>query len=173
MKVKMGNWILLMGLILILGLAGMVSAQKNMIGVAAPDWTLKSPDGKDVKLADFRGKVLVLDFWATWCPPCRKEIPSFIELQTQYEKAGLVIIGISFDKTVDAVKEFAKTEKINYPLAMGTMDVAQAYGGIRSIPTTFIVDPTGKIVKSLVGFHPKAEFEKEITPLLSQVKTTK
>jgi cytochrome c biogenesis protein CcmG/thiol:disulfide interchange protein DsbE len=171
MSPKTGNRVFVIGFIIVLCLAGTLSAQKSMVGVAAPDWKLKALDGQEVKLADFRGKVVILDFWATWCPPCRKEIPAFIELQQQYEKSGLVIVGISFDKAVETVKEFARTEKINYPIAMGTMELAQAYGGINSIPTTFVVDPAGKIVKSFVGFHPKAEFEKEITPLLSRVKS--
>lgn len=154
------------------GLSVILSAQQNMLGKKAPDWTLKDINGKDVNLSDFRGKVVILDFWATWCPPCRREIPGFIELQQQYEKSGLVVVGISFDKAVGTVKSFAQKLEINYPLVMGKMELAKAYGGITSIPTTFILDRTGKIVKSFVGFHAKSEFEKEIKPLLLPVKTT-
>ena len=173
-KIKKRYYLILFLLFLCLGgLSVILSAQKSMIGKTAPNWSLKAIDGKEVKLTDFRGKIIILDFWATWCPPCRREIPGFIELQQQYEKFGLVVVGVSFDKAVNTVKEFAQKQKINYPLVMGTMDLAQAYGGITSIPTTFIVDANGKIVKSFVGFHPKSEFEKEITPLLQQVKTIK
>ena len=133
----------------------------------APAWDLKSLDGKSVKLSDFKGKVVILDFWATWCPPCRAEIPNFVDLQKQYGKKGLQVVGVSLDQgPVDGVVSFAKAQNINYPIVMGDDDVAQKYGGVQAIPTTFIIDPKGNIVQKHVGFTDKDEFEAEIKKLL-------
>jgi cytochrome c biogenesis protein CcmG/thiol:disulfide interchange protein DsbE len=135
---------------------------------AAPAWELKDLDGKTVKSSDFKGKVVILNFWATWCPPCRKEIPDFIELQKQYGAQGLAIVGVSLDRDGPAtVKKFQKSNNINYPLVMGNNEVTEAYGGVESIPTTFIIDRAGKIVGKHVGLAPKATFEKELKPLLA------
>jgi len=102
----------------------LVSAQPDIVGKPAPNWTLKNLEGKAVKFSDFSGKVIILDLWATWCPPCRQEIPAFIELQKQYEKKGLVIIGISLDRTKAPVIQFAKKFGINYPVVMGDAQTA-------------------------------------------------
>jgi len=135
----------------------------------APAWELKDVEGKAVKLSDFKGKVVVLDFWATWCPPCREEIPGFIELQKQYGKDGLVVIGVSLDEEgPSVVKPFIKKTQINYTIVMGNQEIAKAYGDVESIPTTFIIDGQGKIVKKHVGFSDKAAFEKDIKPLLKK-----
>jgi peroxiredoxin len=136
-------------------------------GSDAPAWELKDLDGKAVKLADFKGKVVVLDFWATWCPPCRAEIPGFIELQKQYGEKGLAIVGVSLDQAGAAtVKAFVEKNKMNYPVVMGDDTTVKAYGGINGIPTTFVIDRKGKIAGKHIGFADKAKFEKEIKPLL-------
>lgn len=133
----------------------------------AADWTLKDLEGKEVKLSDFKGKVVILDFWATWCPPCRKEIPHFVELQKEYGDQGLAIVGISLDEGgAEAVKPFAEKYEINYAVVMGDQEVAMSYGGIEAIPTTFVIDKEGKIVSKHVGYADKETFEKEIKPLL-------
>jgi thiol-disulfide isomerase/thioredoxin len=133
----------------------------------APAWELSDPHGKPVKSSDFAGKVVILDFWATWCPPCKAEIPGFIELQEKYRDKGLVIVGVSLDEQGPAVvKPFMQQFKINYPIVMGDEKTAQDFGGVTAIPTTFIIDKAGNIVKKHVGFAPKENFEKEITPLL-------
>ncbi len=135
----------------------------------APAWELPSIDGKTVHLSDFKGKVVILDFWATWCPPCRAEIPDFIALQKQYGDKGLAIIGASVDQGgVATVKAFAKKNNVNYTVVMADEEVAKAYGDIQAIPTTFVIDRQGRIVKQHVGLTSKEEFEKEIKPLLSQ-----
>lgn len=135
-------------------------------GVATA-WELKDVDGKTIKLADFKGKVVILDFWATWCPPCRAEIPSFVDLQTKYKDKGLQVIGISMDEGGPAVlKPFIEKNKINYPIVIGTQKTTEDYGGIEGIPTTFIINKEGKIVGKHVGLTSKEEFEKEIEPLL-------
>ena len=134
----------------------------------APNFVLKNLHGKTVKLSDFQGKVIILDFWATWCPPCQAEIPHFVELQKDYGEKGLQIIGISLDRgRLKVVKSFARKYKINYPVLLGNIEVTQKYGGIRGIPTTFIIDQKGRIVKKFVGYRDKKIFESEIKKLLN------
>jgi peroxiredoxin len=134
----------------------------------APEWSLKDVDGKTVNSADFKGKVVILDFWATWCGPCRAEIPNFIGLQKQYAKQGLVVIGASVDEGgADVVKPFARKLGINYSVVLAGEKTQRAFGGIEAVPTTFIIDRQGQIVKEHLGFADKDEFEKEIKPLLN------
>jgi len=133
----------------------------------APSFNLQDTNGKPVKLSDYKGKVVILDFWATWCPPCRAEIPNFVELQNEYGKQGLAVIGVSLDEGgVDGVAAFAKAQGINYPIVMGNQDVANQHGGIEAIPTTFVIDPSGNVVARHEGFTDKSEFEAEIKKLL-------
>jgi len=127
----------------------------------APYFELKNLDGKIVKLSDFAGKVIILDFWATWCGPCKKGIPEFVELHKQYSKQGVTILGIALDD-YDAVKKFYKEYKMNYPVLIGSNDVARLYGGIRGIPTAFVIGKDGSILQRYVGYQPKNVFEKEI-----------
>ncbi len=158
---------LIVGLIFIFALAYNAAGQN--IGSAAPQFTLKDIDGKNVNLNDYKDKVIILDFWATWCPPCRKEIPDFIALQNEYGKKGLQIIGIAVDRGgIKSVKPFYKKMGINYQVLISDGKVDLKYGGIQAIPTTFVIDKNGKIVKKYVGFQPKATFEKEIKGLLSK-----
>lgn len=133
----------------------------------APGWELQDLDGKTVRSSDFKGQVVVLDFWATWCPPCRAEIPGFVELQKKYQAQGLVVIGVSVDQAgSDTVKPFAKKLGINYPVVLADAKIDAAYGGIDALPTTFIIDRAGRIVKQHVGFTEKSEIESEIKLLL-------
>jgi thiol-disulfide isomerase/thioredoxin len=133
----------------------------------SPAWELKGVDGKPVKSSDFAGKVVILDFWATWCGPCRMEIPGFIELQKQYADKGLVVVGVSLDQDgASVVKSFMDKTGINYPVVLGDETIVNAFGGVEGIPTTFIIDRDGRIVGKHVGYAPKAEFESEIKPLL-------
>jgi peroxiredoxin len=131
----------------------------------APAFTLTDLAGKSVSLADFRGKVVVLDFWATWCPPCKREIPDFIDLQKEYGSQGVQIVGIALDEP-DKVKAFAAQNGMNYPVLIGSNEVAMKYGGIEGIPTTFIIDKSGKIVNKFEGFRPRQIFETEVKKLL-------
>jgi peroxiredoxin len=136
---------------------------------AAPEWQLNDIDGQSVKLSDFKGKVVILDFWATWCPPCRAEIPGFIALQKQYAAQGLSVIGVSLDTAgPSAVKAFMQRLGMNYPVVIGDEKIADQYGGIAAIPTTFVIDRNGNIVKSHQGFASQTVFESEIRPLLGE-----
>lgn len=138
-------------------------------GKMAPDFALTSTDGKTIKLSDFRGKVVVVDFWATWCPPCKAEIPDFIKLYSQYKDDGFQMLGISLDQGgLSDVKPFMKDYGINYPIVMGDNQVVAAYGGIRGIPTTFVIDKEGKIKASFEGYRPASVFEKLIQQLTSE-----
>jgi cytochrome c biogenesis protein CcmG/thiol:disulfide interchange protein DsbE len=133
-----------------------------------PDFKLKrATDGKEISSSEWNGKVRLIDFWATWCPPCKKEIPDFIELQNQYGPKGLVVIGIAMDKQgASVVAPFVKEWKMNYPVLIGGSEVSAAYGNIMSYPTTFLVDREGNVVKKYVGFQEKAVFEKDLKALL-------
>ncbi len=137
----------------------------NELAGVAPAFTLTNLDGKSISLADFRGKVVVLDFWATWCPPCRKEIPDFIDLQNEYGSRGVQIVGIALDEP-ERVRAFARQNGMNYPVLLGSDVVTMRYGGIEGIPTTFIIDKSGKIANKFEGFRPREVFESEIKKLL-------
>lgn len=128
-------------------------------------------DGKAINLEDYRGKVVLVDVWATWCPPCRMEIPGFIKLYDEYKDKGLVIIGISIDEDgIKAVKPFAEEFKINYPIALADgSDVTKVFGPIRGIPTKFLIDKDGKIVQKMVGYRDEDALKKVFMPLLDNV----
>lgn len=127
---------------------------------AAPKWELTRVDGGKLSSEELKGKVVVLDFWATWCPPCRAEIPGYVEMQKQYEDQGLVIVGVSLDQGgPKVVKDFAKKFGINYPLVMGDQGIVSAFGDIQAIPTTFLIDRDGQIRHRKVGAMHRDEYE--------------
>lgn len=126
----------------------------------APVWTLKDLDGKDVSFAQFKGKVVVIDFWATWCGPCKVEIPGYIELQKKYGKDGLAIIGISIDQNGPAqVKKFVEKNGMNYQVLMADDAIVAAFGDFTSIPTTFLINREGMIIHQKSGSWDHAEYE--------------
>lgn len=137
-------------------------------GSGAPAFTLPSIDGGSKSLADYRGKVVMLNFWATWCGPCKREIPDFIEMQEAFKDEGFEIVGVSLDKPGEEanVAQFVEQSGINYDVLYGNGQIAQAYGGVRSIPTTFLLDREGNIVSSKVGLQPKSAWESQIKALL-------
>ncbi len=130
----------------------------------APNFTLKNIEGKDVSLADYKGKVVFVNFWATWCPPCRGEIPDLIKLQDKYGKDGFAILGISVDqqKTMGEVPGFVKKMSMNYPVLYAQREVVVSYGGIESIPTTFVINRDGRALGKIVGARSYETFEKII-----------
>ncbi len=138
----------------------------------APDFSLKDSNGTSVKLSDYRGKVVLLNFWATWCGPCKVEIPWFIEFQQQYKDKGFEVLGVAMDdEGWDAVKPYLIQRKLNYRVLLGNDSVTQLYGGVDSLPTTFVIDKEGRIASAHVGLIAKNEYLDEIQSLLG-VKTT-
>lgn len=130
---------------------GGLSAERN---AAAPDFALKDLSGRNISLSDHKGKVVLLEFWATWCPPCKASVPALIELNRKYGQKGLVVIGVSIDTDSDAlekVKQFAAAHNINYPVLLADEVVQKAYD-ITSIPTTILIGKDGKVVDVYKGY---------------------
>ncbi|MGB7133616.1 MAG: TlpA disulfide reductase family protein, partial [Candidatus Sulfotelmatobacter sp.] len=109
----------------------------------APDFSLPDLTGKKIDLSSYRGKVVLLDFWATWCDPCREEIPDFIDLQKKYGSQGLQIIGVSMDDAPGPVRDFDRRFKMNYPVVMGNAKTGELYGGVLGLPITFLIERDG------------------------------
>jgi peroxiredoxin len=132
------------------------------------NFTLRDVAGEKVTLNAFRGKVIILDFWATWCIPCRTEIPGFVELQRQYGAQGLQIIGVSVDDPVEKLKPYVAELKMNYPVLLGRdhNEVLDAFGRLPSVPTSVVIARDGSICTKHVGIAPMAVFEREILSLL-------
>lgn len=138
-------------------------------GKLAPEFSLESLQGQTVHLADFRGKAVLLNFWATWCQPCKIEMPWLEQMQQQYGPEGLQIVGIAMD---DASKEdiakFTKEMGVNYPILLGKESVGDAYGGVQFLPSTFFIDRNGKIVDRVFGLKSRSEIEDDIKLSLGQ-----
>lgn len=136
---------------------------------SAPDFTLTEMNGAPVKLSDYRGKVVLLNFWATWCGPCKTEIPWFIEFEKMYKDRGFATLGVSMDEDGwQAVQPFVKQREINYPVMIGNDRVAQLYGGIDSLPSTFLIDREGRIASVHLGLVSRRDYEAEILKLIAQ-----
>ncbi|HEX7077229.1 MAG TPA: TlpA disulfide reductase family protein [Candidatus Eisenbacteria bacterium] len=149
------------------GPAATAGGSRGEIGKPAPSFTLPDLDGKSVASSAFQGKVVILDFWATWCPPCKEEIPHLVNLQAKYRDRGLAIVGLSLDAGgANDVKPFADEHEVNYTMLIANDDVSKAFGGITMIPTTFVLDRSGVVVKRFIGYTPPEAFEETIQPLL-------
>ncbi len=133
------------------------------------DFKMKDVDGNEVSLSAYKGKVVLLNFWATWCGPCKAEIPGFVRLQEKYRDQGLVIVGYSVDDPAEKAKAYAAEYKMNYPILLGEgrEDVQDAYGPIWGIPASFIISKDGKVCRKHMGIAPEAVFEKEVVALLN------
>ena len=131
-------------------------------GQQAPDFELHSIDGRTIRLSDYRGKAVVLNFWATYCGPCKIEMPWFEELQKQYATQGLVVIGAAMDDSQDDVQKFVEEMGVHYTIVMGREAVADAYGGVQFLPGTFYIDRNGKIVDRVFGLAGHSDIEGNI-----------
>lgn len=167
--------VLVIGSALILGLAGFyVGVHQRSIGSApqrnspAPDFSLPDLNGRSLQLSSYRGKVVLLDFWATWCTPCQEEIPHLVELQNSYRGWGLEIIGVSMDDSADPVREFYQRFRMNYPVVMGNAEIGERYGGVLGLPIAFVIDRDGRIYKEHIGATDVSVLERDVKELLAR-----
>ena len=144
------------------------AATPGEIGSRLPQFTVEDFQGREISAADFRGKVVLVDFWATWCQPCKKEMPGYQELLKRYGPRGFAVIGFKFDTMADTENpaEFARKMGVRYPLAVAADDLKQKFGGIEGLPTTLLYDRQGILRKKVVGFEYTTAVESEVRPLL-------
>src|SRR5271165_4441923 len=151
------------------GVAGAAFNQSTI----APDFSLESLDGKTTRLSDFRGKAVLLNFWATWCGPCKIEMPWFVDLQKQYGSQGLQIVGVAMDDgSKEDIAKFAKDMGVNYPILIGKESVGDEYGGVPALPQSFVIARDGKIVDKIIGLRGKAEIEDSVKKALDTRAST-
>jgi thiol-disulfide isomerase/thioredoxin len=144
------------------------SAMPQLKSDIAPDFALQSLDGKTVHLSDFRGKAVLLNFWATWCGPCKIEMPWFVELQKEYASEGLQIVGIAMDDaSPKEIADFAKEMGVNYPVLIGKEAVGDEYGGVQFLPESFYIDRNGKVLDKAFGLKGRGEIEDDIKKIVA------
>ena len=133
----------------------------------APDFTLPDERGRDVKLSEFQGKVVLLNFWATWCGPCKIEMPWFVEFQRKYKDKGFSVVAVSLDdEGWEVVRPFVDELELNFPVVVGSDEMADEFGGVVALPTTFMIDKQGRIVATHAGLISKGDYEEQIEQLL-------
>ena len=141
----------------------------ELMGNLAPDFELQTLDGKDLKLSNLRGKAVLLNFWATYCGPCKIEMPWFVELQKEYGPQGFQIVGVAMDDaSTEDIAKFAKEMGVNYPILLGKESVGESYGGVNALPTTFFLDRDGKLIAREFGLQSRSVFVDHIKKALSQ-----
>jgi thiol-disulfide isomerase/thioredoxin len=146
---------------------GASSAPRLTQSSLAPDFSLESLDGKSLRLSDLRGKAVLLNFWATWCGPCKIEMPWFVDLQKEYGSQGLQIVGVAMDDaSKEDISKFAKDMGVNYPILIGKESVGDQYGGVPALPESFLISRDGKIVDKIIGLRGKAEIEDAVKKAL-------
>jgi len=144
---------------------------KAPLPTLAPDFTLNTLDGQEMTLSKLKGKVVLLDFWATWCAPCREAIPHLINLQKTYQEKGVEVIGMNVDKgDVETVRRFVKSMDIPYPITLTREEVSRNYG-VTGLPTTILIDKEGRIRQKLLGFN--SEISKQITSTIVELTQEK
>lgn len=158
------RWITAAALLVLL--CGATTAAK--VGDAAPDFARADLAGRQVHLADYRGKLVLLNFWATWCPPCRKEMPLFSKWQRDYGAQGLQVVGISMDDDVTSVKQLLAQRPVQYPIVMGDAKLGEQFGGVLGLPLSFLIDAEGRIVARYQGESDLAIMEAKLKELLSR-----
>ena len=149
------------GLLLASTVAHAQEAQK------APPLALKDIRGRTVRLSDYKGRVVLLNFWATWCPPCRAEMPDLVKMQREYAKQGLQVVGVTYPpETVSRVRRFARRLGVNYPIALGTKEIKSLFARTDTLPVTVVIDRDGNIRDTIEGIMLPEEFEQKVKPLL-------
>jgi cytochrome c biogenesis protein CcmG/thiol:disulfide interchange protein DsbE len=135
----------------------------------APDFTLRDSEGRQVKLSDYAGKVVLLNFFATWCAPCRVEIPWFMDFEKEFKDRGFAVLGVSMDEDGwEAVKPYIERMRVNYRVLMGDSLVSDLYGGVESLPTSFMIDRNGRVARVHIGLVNRNEYQNDINALLDQ-----
>lgn len=150
-------------------LSGAASAMK--VGDAAPDFARADLSGKQVQLSKHRGKLVLLNFWASWCAPCREEMPTFSKWQKDLQAKGLQVIGVSMDDDVAEVKKFLAQHPVSYPIVMGDAKLAEHFGGVLGLPLSYLIDAQGRVVARYQGEADLAKMEAELKKLLSAPKS--
>lgn len=148
-------------------------AKSERAGDEAPAFSLRTLDGEVFRLEEHRGDVVVLNFWATWCPPCRKEIPTFVKLQRELGGRGLQFVGVALERSAgpEEVRAFAETMNVNYPVGLGDGRIAQKYGGVRGLPKTFIIGPGGTVQGHIPGMATESMLRPGLEALLEKVSS--
>jgi thiol-disulfide isomerase/thioredoxin len=135
----------------------------------APALTLNDIRGRSLRVSDYKGKVVLLNFWATWCPPCRAEMPDLVKLQREYAKQGLQIVGVTYPpETVKEVQRFVRKLGVNYPIALGTKETKSLFAQTETLPITVVIDRAGKVRDTIEGILLPDEFDQRVKPLLKQ-----
>ncbi len=155
---------LLLAVLLAVILAGCGKSDRGQgLTGGAPDFTLPAVDGSMVSMSDYRGKVVLVDFWATWCPPCQEMIPVLSKLNKRYSDKGLVILGVSLDRDgLEVLGSYVHENMIPYKVIMGDTRIGNAFGGVSTIPTLYIVDRDGRLVRKLTGYHSFGQLEEQV-----------
>jgi thiol-disulfide isomerase/thioredoxin len=152
---------------LLLLLAALPSLSFGQTGQKAPTLVLRDLRGRDLRLSDYRGKVVLLNFWATWCPPCRAEIPDLVRMQREYKERGLQVIGVTYPpQTVREVRQFIRKLRVNYPVALGTKETKALFDQSETLPVTVVIDREGNFRELIEGILLPEEFVEKIKPLL-------
>lgn len=168
----LGSLLLLLTISLFFACGTQEAISEDTTKTPAYNFSLTTLEGEKITLNDFKGKALIVDIWDTWCPPCRKEIPHFIELYDQYNSQGLEIVGIAVGREGEqTVRNFVKNQNINYINTIGNMDVFNGFGPIQGIPTTFVIDKEGNVFKKYTGLREKDVFEADIKEILGLAQT--
>jgi len=143
--------------------------KQQLIGAVAPDFELPAVGGSNLKLSDLRGKAVLLNFWATYCGPCKVEMPWFVELQKEYGPQGFQVVGVAMDDaSTEDIEKFAKDLGVNYPILLGKESVGQSYGGVNVLPTTFFLDRSGKVIAREFGLQSRSVFVDHIKEALAR-----
>lgn len=147
-------------------LSGAASAMK--VGDVAPDFTRADASGKPVQLSKYRGRLVLLNFWASWCGPCREELPLFAKWQRELNSRGLQVIGVSMDDDAEEVRKFLAAYPVTYPIVMGDARFAAQFGGVLGLPLSYLIDPQGRVVARYQGEADLAKMEVKVKELLAR-----
>ncbi len=162
------RWLRATLVILVVGVAGWLVRPRASGNLARFDFTLKDMNGQDVKLADYKGRPLLINFWATWCAPCKAEIPWFVELVDKHKAQGFTVLGVSIDDAPEDIRAFAQEYKVNYPMLIGLAhdELLEAYEATFVVPVSWFIRPDGTVAQKAIGIHDKEWFAEQVQALI-------